>query len=221
MGTVAVLPIKTFARAKHRLSEAVGAPDRRELAEAMAGDVLEALGAVAGLDTVVAVTAEPRAAAAARAAGARVVHDDREAGQSAAATLGVEAAVTLGAERVLLVPGDCPALDPEEVGALLAGSDAEVVIVSDRHGSGTNALLLSPPDAIVPSFGAGSLARHAARGRAAGAAVRIAEIPSLSLDVDTPGDLDALRSALAARDGGAARTRALLERRLPSAAPAG
>jgi 2-phospho-L-lactate/phosphoenolpyruvate guanylyltransferase len=221
MGTVAVLPIKTFARAKHRLSDAVGEPDRRELAEAMAADVLAALAAVAGLDAVVAVTAEPRAAAAARAAGARVVHDDREAGQSAAAMLGVEAAVALGAERVLLVPGDCPALDPAEVGALLAGAPAEVVIVSDRHGSGTNALLLSPPGAIEPSFGDGSLARHAARGRAAGASVRIVDVPSLSLDVDTPGDLDALRSALAAREGGAARTRALLARLLPAAAAAG
>ena len=244
MVTVAVLPIKTFARAKHRLADAVGAPDRRELAEAMAVDVLDALVAVPGLGGVVAVTAEPRAATAARDAGARVVHDDREAGQSAAATLGVEAALALSAERVLLVPGDCPALDPDEVGALLAGRGAarallaaprrsaaahgppgrrapEVVVVADRHGSGTNALLLTPPGAIAPSFGPGSLARHAARARAAGAAVRIAEIPSLSLDVDTPDDLEALRSALASREGGAARTRALLERLLPRAAAAG
>ena len=224
MGTVAVLPVKTFAHAKHRLAEAMGADQRRQLAEAMVGDVLEALAAVSALDAVVAVTAEPLAAAAAREAGARVVHDDREAGQSAAATLGVEAALALGADRVLLVPGDCPALDPAEVATLLGphhGRLAEVVIVADRHGSGTNALLLSPPGAIAPSFGAGSLARHAARGRAAGVAVRIVEVPSLSLDVDTPGDLDALRSALAARGGGATRTRALLERLLPQAAAAG
>lgn len=222
MRTVAVLPVKTFARAKQRLAEAVGSPDRRELAGAMVGDVLEALGRVRGLDGLVAVTAEPRAAAAAREAGAHVVHDDREVGQSAAAALGVEAALGLGAERVLLVPGDCPALDAGEVGALLAGDPAVgVVIVPDRHGSGTNALLLTPPGAIEPSFGPGSFARHAARGRAAGAVVRVAEIRSLSLDVDTPGDLEALKSALSARPGGAARTRALLERLLPAAAAAG
>ena len=97
MDTVAVLPIKTFARAKHRLSEAVEPPGRRELAEAMVGDVLDALGAVDGLDGVIAVTAEPRAADAARDAGARIVHDGREAGQSAAAALGVAAAREQGA----------------------------------------------------------------------------------------------------------------------------
>ena len=215
METVAVLPIKTFARAKHRLAEAIEGADRRELAEAMVGDVFEALAAVPELSGVIAVTAEPRAAALAREAGAEVVHDPREAGQSAAATLGIEVALQRGATRALLVPGDCPALIPQEVSALLA-SRAAVVIVPDRHGAGTNALLLSPPDAIAPSFGPGSFARHAARGRAVG--IAIAEVPSLGLDVDTPGDLAALRAALAIRRGGAPRTRALLERMLPAPA---
>jgi 2-phospho-L-lactate/phosphoenolpyruvate guanylyltransferase len=217
MDTVAVLPIKTFARAKHRLSAAVEPPGRRELAEAMVGDVLEALGAVEGLDGVIAVTAEPRAADAARRAGARVVHDDREAGQSAAAAMGVAAAREQGAVRVLLVPGDCPALDPAEVGALLE-RECGVVIVPDRHGAGTNALLLSPPDAIAPAFGPGSFARHAALAREAGVSPRVAALPSLGLDVDTPDDLAALRAALAVRPGGAARTRALLESLLPAPA---
>jgi 2-phospho-L-lactate guanylyltransferase len=219
MPTAAVLPIKTFARAKHRLAEAVGAPDRRVLAEAMVGDVLEALAAVPALDAVIVVTAEPVAAAAAREAGADVVHDPEEAGQSAAAALGVEAAERRGCDRVLLVPGDCPALDPDEVGALLArppaGAAPHVVIVPDRHGTGTNALLLTPPDALAPAFGEGSFARHAALARAAGAALEVAEVPSLGLDVDTPGDLAALRAALAARPPGAARTRAVLGRMAP------
>jgi len=219
MRTVAVLPIKTFSRAKHRLSDGVGAPDRRELAEAMAGDVLEALAAVEALDGVVVVTAEPVAAAAARAIGADVVHDDREAGQSVAAAAGVRSAVSGGAERALLVPGDCPALDPGEVGALLARPvRPSVVIVPDRHGSGTNALLLTPPAAIAPSFGPGSFARHASRGRTAGLPVKVADVPSLGLDVDTAGDLEALAVALASRPGGARRTRELVARLVPAPA---
>ncbi len=222
MVTVAVLPIKTFARAKHRLAEAVDVPDRRALAEAMVGDVLQALAGVKGLDRLVVVTAEPRAASAAREAGADVVHDDDEAGQSAAAALGVDAALAAGAERALLVPGDCPALDPCEVDGLLSRQGrAGVVIVPDRHGSGTNALLLSPPGVIEPSFGPGSFARHAARAHAAQTVVRVAEVRSLGLDVDTPDDLQALRDVLAARPNAAPRTRELLERMLPAAAAAG
>jgi 2-phospho-L-lactate guanylyltransferase len=111
------------------------------------------------------------------------------------------------------VPGDCPALDAADVSGVLDGfADAGVVIVPDRHGSGTNALRLTPPDAIAPAFGPGSFARHAALGAAAGAVVRVAQAPSLELDVDTPGDLAALRGALRRLPDAAPRTRALLER---------
>ena len=63
------------------------------------------------------------------------------------------------------MPGDCPALSPAELQELLDGAarpGREVVIVPDRHGTGTNGLLLAPPDAIAPSFGPGSFERHRA-----------------------------------------------------------
>ena len=221
MRTAAVLPVKSFGRAKQRLDEAVGQPDRAELAAGMVGDVLSALAAVAALHEVIVVTAEPQAAAAARTAGAHVVDDPVESGQSDAAARGVAAAVARGAERVLLVPGDCPTLDAGEVGAVLDGfAGAGVVIVPDRHGSGTNALRLTPPEVIAPAFGPGSFARHAALGAAAGAVVRVAQAPSLELDVDTPGDLAALRAALQRLPSAAPRTRALLERLAPRSAVA-
>lgn len=222
MRTLAVLPVKAFGLAKQRLGDAVGADDRRSLARAMAGDVLEALGRVEGLESVILVSAqrfEVEATPSSRRfspARVEVVHDPEEVGQSAAAQRGVRAAVERSAERVLLVPGDCPALDPAEVDALLAAPEAGVVIVPDRHGAGTNALLIAPPDAVEPAFGPGSFARHAALAHTAGARVRIGRLPSLELDVDTPDDLAALRVALAARAGGAPRTRALLDR-IPSA----
>jgi 2-phospho-L-lactate guanylyltransferase len=199
MRTLAILPVKSFGRAKQRLGTAVD--DRAELAEAMVADVLAALGEVRGLDGVIAVSALPLE-------GVEVVHDPEEAGQSAAASRGIRAAVARGASRVLLVPGDCPALDPAEVDDLLAASEPGVVIVPDRHGSGTNALLLDPPAVIEPAFGPGSFARHAALAAGAGVPVRVGRLPSLELDVDTPGDLEALR----ARGGGGQRTRALLQR---------
>lgn len=204
MRTIAILPVKSFGRAKQRLTG--GFPDRPGLAAAMVADVLDALSRVPELDGVIVVTAQ------AVSADTRVtiVHDPVEAGQSAAAARGIEAALERGAERVLLVPGDCPALDPAEVSALLAVR-AGVVIVPDRHGTGTNSLLLTPPRVMEPAFGEGSFERHRALAAAAGASFHVAAAGSLELDVDTPDDLTALRRALGARPGGAARTRALLE----------
>jgi 2-phospho-L-lactate guanylyltransferase len=87
-----------------------------------------------------------------------------------------------------------------------------VVIVPDRHGTGTNGLLLSPPDAIRPSFGPGSAARHRALARAAAASWRFERVPSLLLDIDTGEDLAALRERLASTGSSAVHTRTVLGR---------
>lgn len=212
MRAVAVLPVKRFADAKQRLSTGLAPGTRRALAEAMLTDVLVALRRTEGLDEVVVVTAEPVAEALALGYGARVVADTREAGQSPAAQLGLDAVE--GADVVLLVPGDCPALDPVELAALLRSVEPapSVVLVPDRHGTGTNGLVLHPPSAIEPSFGPGSRDRHTALAAEAGASLRVEEMPSLVLDVDTPEDLAAMREALGRSRGGAAHTRGLLRR---------
>jgi 2-phospho-L-lactate guanylyltransferase len=191
MRTVAIVPVKRFERAKQRLAAGVDPDARNELAEAMLADVLAALALVDGLAAVVVVSAEPRVAALAHETEAEAIDDPDEAGQSPAAARGVARALDLGADRALLVPGDCPALDPREVTALLARHAATpgVVVVPDRHGTGTNALLLSPPDAIDPAFGPDSCARHRTLAAEAGAALSVDPVPSLGLDVDTPADL--------------------------------
>jgi len=208
MRTLAILPVKRFELAKTRLAEQLAAAQRRRLAEAMVSDVLDALLSVPELDAVV-VTNEPAVASLASAAGATVLAAPAESGQSAAALVGIAHALQGSYERALLVPGDCPALDGTALRVLLdrrSGAPA-VTIVPDRHGSGTNALLLTPPDAIEPGFGPGSFARHRRRAGAAGAEWNVERLEPLMLDVDTPEDLAVLRVALA---DGRTRTGVLL-----------
>jgi 2-phospho-L-lactate/phosphoenolpyruvate guanylyltransferase len=225
--TAAILPVKRFRAAKQRLGASVGGEARAELARAMVADVLAALARSRALQLLIVVTDEPSVAVAARDQGALVLADTADAGQSAAVEIGVNRALAEGVERVLCVPGDCPALDTGELERLLrpdrggmgdgegrgaGASRAEVVIVPDRHGTGTNGLLLSPPDAIRPSFGPGSAARHRELARAAGASWRFEQLPSLLLDVDTGEDLAALRERLTGTGSAAMQTRAVLGR---------
>ena len=171
--TIAVLPIKRFGSAKQRLDNGLSDGTRRALAEAMVTDVLIALRRAKCVDEVLVVSGETMAVAlAAGYDAAAVIDDPDDIGHSAAARRGVQAAMERGATRVLLVPGDCPALDPAELDELLEDAEGvatpDVIVVPDRHGDGTNALLLTPPDAIQPAFGPGSRERHerlAARGR--------------------------------------------------------
>jgi 2-phospho-L-lactate guanylyltransferase len=229
MRTAAILPVKRFARAKQRLGASVADPLRLELAAAMVADVLLALAQTESIERTIVVTCEDSVATSAREQGATVLDDVAESGQSAAAAIGVRHALAEGFERVLCVPGDCPALDPGELEALLsAGGEAgarAVVIVPDRHGTGTNGLLLAPPDAIAPSFGPDSCERHRGLALAAGLSPRLQRPRSLLLDIDTGADLAALRERLSGLSARAPHTRAVLGQReragiLPLTAPA-
>jgi 2-phospho-L-lactate guanylyltransferase len=214
MRTLAILPIKSFRASKQRLSGLLGRGSRQALAQAMFLDVLAALRRVRGIDAIAVVTADYAAESAARNEGVHLLFDPHEVGQSEAVSIGIRHGLDLGFERVLLVPGDTPLIEPGEVAAMLERAEREAtgaVIVPDRHGAGTNALLLSPPDAIAPAFGEGSLERHrSAAAASAGLTYRVEAIPSLTLDVDTPDDLGLLSEALEERRGQACMTRGTL-----------
>jgi 2-phospho-L-lactate guanylyltransferase len=226
MRTAAILPVKRFSLAKQRLGASVADALRLELAQAMVADVLLALAETRRSEMTIVVTREESVAHAAGELGAVVLEDVAEAGQSAAAELGARHAMSVGIERVLCVPGDCPALDPLELDALMqAPADEDergarepaVVIVPDRHGTGTNGLLLSPPNVIAPSFGGESFERHRALALAAGVAFRVERPASLLLDIDTGADLAVLRALQIAerapvRRALAPNTRAVLAR---------
>ena len=195
MKTFAVLPVKAFASAKQRLAADLGEP-RPDLAERMASDVLGALCAAHGLERVLVVTRDPAAAHLAARAGAELVEEHEPLGHSAAASLGVARAMELGAERVLLAAGDCPLLKSTDVDSLLVRHAAPgVVILADRHGTGTNGLLIAPPDALTPAFGPGSCERHASLAETSGVPWSVESIPGFALDVDTADDLAAVRAA--------------------------
>jgi 2-phospho-L-lactate/phosphoenolpyruvate guanylyltransferase len=211
MRTAAILVVKSFSQAKQRLRYELSDADRRALVDAMFSDVLVALRRVSEFEGIIVVSGDRVAQRIAQGYGATVVEDD-ERGHNSAATDGVRVALGGGIERALLVPGDCPLLDPNELKALLAHPTGErsALIVPDRHGTGTNALLLTPPDVLAPSFGPGSCQRHTSDAGMAGVPVELVAVPSLALDIDTPDDLDALERQLSDSRGGAAHTRGML-----------
>jgi 2-phospho-L-lactate guanylyltransferase len=207
--TAAILPVKSFGAAKQRLASLLGSGSRQALAQAMFQDVLASLRRTEGIERIVVVASEPSVEFAADDQMV-LLEDELGDGQSAAASTGIRWAVASGFDRVLLVPGDTPLLASAEVDALLSDAPEDVVIVPDRHGTGTNALLLRPPTAIEPSFGPESLGRHVAAAEAAGLAHRVERVPSLLYDVDTSDDLTVVAEAIEASHAIAPRTRGAL-----------
>jgi 2-phospho-L-lactate/phosphoenolpyruvate guanylyltransferase len=203
----AIVPVKRFHDAKQRLAPGLDEERRVALAAAMLEDVLDAISDARSIERTIVVSGDPLAQEIAASVSAEVVPDPADEGHPEAALAGIARAETEGAGCVALLPGDCPLLAPRELDRLLAVLPSPgVTIVPDRHGEGTNALVLAPPTAIRPAFGEGSRARHVAAAREADVPCAVEEVPSLALDLDTPADLVALTRELAGARGTAPRT---------------
>jgi 2-phospho-L-lactate/phosphoenolpyruvate guanylyltransferase len=210
---LAIVPVKRLDAAKSRLADVLDAADRRALMLAMLADVLMNLRRCGGIARIVVVTDDREVRHRAIAEGAEVVAENGAGSHSAAALRGI-AATAAPDDRVLLAPGDCPLVRVEELDELLGVPQPSVVVVPDRHGTGTNALLLDPPDAIDPAFGEGSRQRHLHLAQAAGREGVARVVPSLALDIDTPDDLATLRARFSSQRGGAPATRGVLASRI-------
>lgn len=186
--TVVVIPVRSFEGAKSRLGAVLDAEERRDLVERLLRRTISAALETPGVTGAVVVSPDPEVLEVARGAGARAVAQ-RSRGLNPALH---EARAAVEADRMLVVPADIPSVTAGELAAVLAAGDAagtpSVVLAPDRHGRGTNALLLAPPDVIDPAFGGDSRAAHAWLASSADAA--FAEVTGvLALDLDTPDDL--------------------------------
>ena len=208
-GTWAIVPLRGLGSAKTRLGTALDAEERLELVIGMVSQTLVATRDADSIAGTVLVTADVAAADLAQTFGARTLVQ-RLPGLNAALREARAEAVRAGATATIVIPIDLPAIDASGLDGLLAdiarasrragtgadargGTGAVVAVVPDRHGLGTNVLYTSPPGAIDPAFGEGSLAAHRAAAVAAGAQMFEFGGP-LVLDVDTGDDLLAAES---------------------------
>ena len=187
-GVYTVVPVKDLRGTKSRLAPVLDPAARAGLTLYMMGRVVtRAL--EAGVDAVGVVSPDPIVLDEALKRGATpLVQNSR--GLNPALEEGRLWATQNGASALLVLPADLPLIEPEDVLAVLAGAaSAPVVVTPDGARSGTNALLLRPPDVLPFLFGPESFEAHL---RAAGdrdVEVRVCENGHLSFDLDTAGDL--------------------------------
>jgi 2-phospho-L-lactate/phosphoenolpyruvate guanylyltransferase len=214
----AVVPVKETVGAKRRLAALVPAHLRETLALSMLEDVLEALAAVRTLAGIVVMTADADAAKIAARHGARIVAEAASGGHTAVIAA---AAKILAAERrggMLQMPADIPLVSAPEITTLLDRHRPapSFTIVPARDERGSNAVILSPPDAVPLTFGDDSFRPHLDAARRQGIDPQVVKLAGIGLDIDTPEDLHAF-----ARLKSATRTQAFLEGTGFAASPRG
>ncbi|HLN85147.1 MAG TPA: 2-phospho-L-lactate guanylyltransferase [Candidatus Limnocylindrales bacterium] len=195
MNVAALLPVKGFRNAKQRLSPMLGGAAREILAESMFRDVLREVRSARGLVDTFVVTADDKVASIAVTAGAHVVRETAENGETSAVDFARIKLKQEGCEAVLILPGDMPlvrALDVEQIlGQVLGAATPPFALLVPSHDRlGTNALLLAPPDVIQLRFGYDSFTFHAAQVTAQGLLLRCCENEHIALDIDEPQDLE-------------------------------
>ena len=199
---VAIVPVGTLDGAKSRLGAVLDAEERLELTKLLARRTIGAAIAARGIAETIVVTPDDAVRDLASELGARALRQ-RDGGLNRGIDAARDEASASGADAVVILPIDLPDITSAAIEAVLAPlADPErplVAIVADRHGRGTNALLIAPPDAIDVCFGGSSAMAHAGAARDADAALVELDGP-LSLDLDTPDDLllaeESLRAAV-------------------------
>ena len=188
-----VVAVKGNGDGKRRLAGVLTPDERQHLVVTMLEDVLAAVAATAGIGQVSVLTRET----------AIVPHDFRAIddpgfGLNPAIVHAANLLTLAGRRAMLVLPADLPFVSPADIRALMdAATERSVVIAPDVSGTGTNALLLSPPNALRPRFGARSCGAHVESARAAGIDTHVLNRPGLARDIDEPADLHML-----VRDGG-------------------
>jgi 2-phospho-L-lactate guanylyltransferase len=198
----AVVPVKSFARAKARLAPLLDSGQREELACAMLQDVLAALQTVAQLSGTLVVSQDARAQQIARAHGARIVEDRLEEGPNAAIRLAMPLLRDCRADAMVVVPSDLPQIEADELLSILESLRGScVALVAAAHDGGTNLLGCSPVDIIGPCFGPDSFAKHIKAARRIGTEPQVFSCSSLCHDIDRPEDILEFRARQPTRTG--------------------
>ncbi len=178
--TLVVIPVKDFGTAKSRLHDALSPVDRDLFARHCARRVMQA----ARPYPVLVVTDSDDVADWAGGLGVDVRRQVRP-GLNGAAEDGRDEARRRGHVRVAIVHADLPrARSLTDV----IVRPADVVIVTDHHGTGTNVLVVPAHAPFTFAFGPDSCARHVAHARQLGLQVDSVHHDELSYDVDDAGD---------------------------------
>lgn len=194
-----ILPVKTLALSKQRLSNVLSAPERRQLAEAMLQDMLAVLVDHKAVGRILIVSPDPAIIRMAEQNPALdiLVEPPHCQDLNEAVSLGVHYAQLHGARRVLILHADIPLLNPADIDRLLASHLAGgITLVPDSCEEGSNGMLLDIPTEMRFCFGPDSFAKHRQVIEELGLDCVIADLADLSLDIDAPEDLLRLRRGL-------------------------
>lgn len=145
-------------------------------------------------DCVVIVTSYARAVERAREFEWEVLIEDSQHSESASVDWASGVLAERGVDAVMRLPADLPLVRAEDIDALLSIrlDSPGAVLAPSREGTGTNAIIRTPPSLFPSRFGPNSLALHRQEAARVGVECMVVENGRMALDIDEPGDVELL-----------------------------
>lgn len=199
MSTWAVVPVKPLSLAKSRLADVLTTEQRQRFAEGTLRRVLTVLKSIPQLMGVLVISRDTKVLSIARDYEVKTVQESGQPALNPALMRATQLLQAWGADAVLVLPADLPLLEPEDILSVIraAGKHEQVVVIAtDRHRDGTNALYVRPPGLLTYDYGTGSFNRHKQQAELLQIPVFEFMSPSLELDLDVPEDISALYERL-------------------------
>jgi 2-phospho-L-lactate guanylyltransferase len=189
-----LLPIKDLRHAKQRLADVLTPEERFALAQAMLADIIRAVRGVRRATKIFVITNYAPAILAAEENGWEILREEQQISESASVDVASRQCEKRGITALLRLPLDVPLVQASDIDELLAADcpPPGVVMVPSRDGTGTTAILRTPPALFPSHFGSGSFAKHCDAARRAGALIFLRRNARLEMDVDDESDLRAL-----------------------------
>jgi len=189
-----LLPVKDLNNAKKRLMGVLTPEERFALARAMLADTIRAVRGVRCAEKVFVVTNYKPVMQLAEENRWESLREERQISESDSVDAASKICEQLSVTGLLRLPLDLPLIQSSDIDELLT-VECQVpalVIVPSRDGTGTNAMMRTPPTLFPSHFGGGSFAKHLAEAERAHARVMVRRNARVEMDVDDEADLRAL-----------------------------
>jgi 2-phospho-L-lactate guanylyltransferase len=189
-----LIPIKDLRNAKQRLAGVLTPEERFGLAQAMLDDTIRAVSRVQRVEKIFVITNYEPAIETVAKYDWEVLREEHQISESASVDFASGLCARRGITGLLRLPLDLPLIQPGDIDELLATECAApaVIMVPSRDGTGTNAILRTPPTLFPSHFGPNSFAKHRSEAEQAGAKLIMRRNERLEMDVDDEADLRAL-----------------------------
>src|SRR5437660_729904 len=189
-----LLPVKDLHNAKKRLMGVLTPEERFALAGAMLADTVRAVRGARSVDKIFVVTNYEPVMQLVEQGRWEILREEQQISESDSVDAASRICERVGVSGLLRLPLDLPLIQSSDIDELLTVKcqAPALVIVPSRHGTGTNAILRTPPTLFPSHFGTASFAKHLAEAEKAHAQVMTRRNARLEMDVDDEGDLRAL-----------------------------